>query len=96
VTVTIYKIDSAVGPRPAQHALIRGRAAQGRRGRQAKEPAYIAHVALAETGIATEDGWRALEPEMTVTAEIKAGRRRVIRYLLSPLLRYRSGAMRER
>jgi len=64
--------------------------------RQAKEPAYVAHVALAETGIKTEDGWRSLEAGMAVTAEIKTGRRRVISYLLSPLLRYRNEALRER
>jgi len=33
---------------------------------------------------------------MVVTVEIKAGSRRVIEYLLSPILRYRQGAMRER
>jgi hemolysin D len=33
---------------------------------------------------------------MAVTAEIKTGQRRVIEYLLSPLLRARHAAMRER
>jgi hemolysin D len=33
---------------------------------------------------------------MSVTAEIKTGRRRVIEYLLSPLLRYKHEGLRER
>jgi hemolysin D len=33
---------------------------------------------------------------MAVTVEIKTGQRRVIEYLLSPLLRYRHEAIRER
>lgn len=61
-----------------------------------RETSYIAHIALAETGMATEEGWRALEPGMSITAEIKTGQRRVISYLLSPLIRYEHGAMRER
>jgi len=64
--------------------------------RQARQPTYVAHVALAETGLQTEQGWRTLEPGMAVTAEIKTGQRRVISYLLSPLLRYRQEALHER
>jgi len=37
-----------------------------------------------------------LAPGMAVTVEIKTGKRRVIEYLLSPLLRYKQEAMRER
>ena len=44
----------------------------------------------------TEQGPLALEPGMTVTAEIKTGQRRVISYVLSPLMRYRHEALRER
>ena len=43
------------------------------------------------------DGKRVkLTPGMAVTAEIKTGQRRVIEFLLSPLLRYRHDAIRER
>jgi hemolysin D len=38
----------------------------------------------------------ALTPGMAVTAEIKTGRRRVIEYLLDPVLRYRDESFRER
>jgi hemolysin D len=38
----------------------------------------------------------ALGPGMKVTAEIKTGKRTVISYLLSPVLRYRQESMGER
>jgi hemolysin D len=37
-----------------------------------------------------------LEPGMAVTVEIKTGSRRVISYLLSPLLKYGHESLRER
>jgi hemolysin D len=37
-----------------------------------------------------------LTPGMAVTIEIKTGQRRVIEYLLSPLLRYKQESLRER
>ncbi|MFG1400192.1 HlyD family type I secretion periplasmic adaptor subunit [Roseixanthobacter pseudopolyaromaticivorans] len=64
--------------------------------RQAQQPAYIAHITVSETGLQTEEGWMSLEPGMAITAEIKTGRRRVIEFLLSPLLRYKHDFGRER
>ena len=37
-----------------------------------------------------------LSPGMAVTVEIKTGSRRILSYLLSPLLRYRQESLRER
>jgi hypothetical protein len=37
-----------------------------------------------------------LAPGMAVTVEIKTGTRRLIEYLMSPLLRYRHESLRER
>jgi hypothetical protein len=37
-----------------------------------------------------------LAPGMAVTVEIKTGTRRIIEYLMSPLLRYRQESLRER
>jgi hemolysin D len=37
-----------------------------------------------------------LWPGMAVTAEIKTGQRRIIEFLLSPLLRYKQESLRER
>ena len=58
--------------------------------------AYVARISLAETSVETEQGPLPLEPGMTVTAEIKTGQRRVISYVLSPFMRYRHEALRER
>ena len=64
--------------------------------RQAGQPTYVVRVSLDATTIRTEDGISQLEPGMAVTAEIKTGRRTVISYLLSPLLRLRQEGLRER
>jgi hemolysin D len=60
------------------------------------DSAYVARISLDETSVETEQGSLPLEPGMTVTAEIKTGQRRVISYLLSPFMRYRHEALRER
>ena len=60
------------------------------------ESAYVARIALAETDMQTEQGPMSLEAGMAVTAEIKTGERRIIEYLLSPFMRYRHEALRER
>jgi hemolysin D len=60
------------------------------------ESAYVARVSLGAKVVQTELGALPLEPGMAVTAEIKTGRRRVIDYLLSPLLRYHHEGLRER
>jgi hemolysin D len=61
-----------------------------------QESAYVARVSLTQTDIDTEQGRMPLEPGMAVAVEIKTGQRRVIEYLLSPLLRYRHEGLRER
>jgi hemolysin D len=60
------------------------------------ETGYVARVSLSETSIDTEEGTTPLEAGMVVSAEIKTGERSVISYLLSPLMRYRHEALRER
>lgn len=57
---------------------------------------YVARVTLEKTTVDTEDGEKLLEPGMAVTAEIRTGKRRVIDYLLSPLMRYKHESFRER
>jgi hemolysin D len=59
-------------------------------------PIYITHIALETNMITTEAGPTKLEPGMQVSAEIQTGQRRVIEYLLSPLVRHASESMRER
>ena len=57
---------------------------------------YAAQVALAAASIQVEDKHLDLSAGMTVTVEVKTGERRIIEYLLSPLLRYRQESIRER
>ncbi|UZE50497.1 HlyD family type I secretion periplasmic adaptor subunit [Rhodopseudomonas sp. P2A-2r] len=63
---------------------------------QGQELVYAARVSLNRTQMQVEDKIVSLAPGMAVTVEIKTGRRRVIEYLLSPLLRYGHEAARER
>jgi hemolysin D len=61
-----------------------------------QELVYAARVSLDRTQMQVEDKLVNLTPGMAVTVEIKTGSRRVIEYVLSPILRYRQEAMRER
>jgi len=51
---------------------------------------------LDRTQMQVEDKLVNLSPGMAVTVEIKTGTRRIISYLLSPLLRYKQEVLRER
>ena len=57
---------------------------------------YTAHIALAQSHMTVDGRAVKLTPGMAVTAEMKMGQRRVIEFLLSPLLRYRQESGRER
>jgi hemolysin D len=57
---------------------------------------YEARVSLDRTQMQVEDRTVDLTPGMAVTVEIKTGSRRVISYLLSPLLRFKQESLRER
>jgi hemolysin D len=59
-------------------------------------PVYMARIALDQDWMMTENGKVQLTPGMAVTAEIQTGTRRLINYLLSPLVRKVSESMRER
>ncbi|MDX8441941.1 HlyD family type I secretion periplasmic adaptor subunit [Mesorhizobium australafricanum] len=61
-----------------------------------QEPAYLARVSMDRTQMQIEGRSADLSPGMSVTVEIKTGSRRIISYLLSPLLRYRQEIFRER
>ncbi len=67
-----------------------GSAAQG------QDAGYLARVSLDQTRMLVEDKVLNLSPGMSVTVEIKTGKRRIIDYLLSPLLRYSQESLRER
>ena len=55
-----------------------------------------ARVSLDRTKIPVEDTLASLGPGMAVTVEVRTGSRRIISYLLSPLLKYMQEALRER
>lgn len=57
---------------------------------------FPARVSLARETIRADGADVALSPGMSVTVEVKTGKRRVVEYVLSPLLRYRDEAIRER
>ena len=57
---------------------------------------YSARVSLDRTQMQVEDSFANLFPGMAVTVEVKTGSRRIISYLLSPLLKYKQEALRER
>jgi len=57
---------------------------------------YLAHIALDQPGLGRDGRALPLEAGMAVTVEVMLGERRVIEFLLSPLLRYRHESGRER
>ena len=57
---------------------------------------YVAHVALDATHLTVDGRDARIEPGMAVTAEIMTGKRSVISYLLSPVMKYAHEAWRER
>jgi hemolysin D len=61
-----------------------------------QELGYAARVSLDRTQIQVEDILANLVPGMAVTVEVKTGSRRIIGYLLSPVLKYKQEALRER
>ena len=63
---------------------------------EGQELIYSARVSLDGTKMQIEDKTVNLAPGMAVTVEIKTGRRRIVEYLMSPLLRYRQESVRER
>jgi hemolysin D len=60
------------------------------------ELSYAARISLDRTQMQVEDKFVSLSPGMAVTVEIKTGTRRIIDYLLSPLLRHVQESLRER
>jgi len=57
---------------------------------------YSARISLDRSQMQIDDRLVSLSPGMAVTVEVKTGSRRILSYLLSPLLRYRQESLRER
>jgi len=63
---------------------------------EGQELLYAARISLDQAKMQIDDRMLNLAPGMAVTIEIKTGTRRIIEYLMSPLLRYRQESLRER
>jgi hemolysin D len=61
-----------------------------------QELSYSARISLDRATMQVEDETVELAPGMAVTVEIKTGSRRILDYLLSPLMRYRQDVLHER
>lgn len=61
-----------------------------------QELVYAARISLDGTRMQIDDRLVSLAPGMAVTVEIKTGTRRIMEYLMSPLLRYKQESLRER
>jgi hemolysin D len=61
-----------------------------------QELSYSARISLDRTSMQIDERTVDLAPGMAVTVEIRTGSRRILDYLLSPLLRYRQEVMHER
>jgi hemolysin D len=61
-----------------------------------QELLYSARITLDRAEMQIDDRMVPLAPGMAVTVEIKTGTRRVIEFVMSPLLRYRHESLRER
>lgn len=61
-----------------------------------QELTYAARISVDRTQMQVEDKKVNLSPGMAVTAEIKTGSRRIISYLLSPMVKYKQESLRER
>lgn len=57
---------------------------------------YTAQVSMDKSTMQVNGKTVNLSPGMAVTAEVKIGKRRIIEYLLSPLLRYKEESIKER
>lgn len=61
-----------------------------------QEPFFLAQIALDGIRLRGKGGSLEIEPGMRATVELAMGRRRIVEFLLSPLLRYRDESARER
>ena len=59
-------------------------------------PVYLAKIELAQQFLTVRGREAPLQPGMTVTADIQTGERRLLEYVLGPMLRYRDESLRER
>ena len=92
-TVVSLSQDAIVQDHPAKSDVPKQQTPSDSQGQQSS---YAARVSLDRADMQVGDKTLPLSPGMAVTVEIKTGTRRVINYLLSPLLRHAEESLRER
>jgi hemolysin D len=89
--------DAIIRDRQSDRSNDRGLGAQNETSEpKGQELNYSARISLDSTKIRLEDRTVDLSPGMAVTVEIRTGSRRILSYLLSPLIRYQQESLRER
>jgi hemolysin D len=96
---TVLEVSpDAVAPSPQQPERNKNGSTpdSGQQNPQAQDSLYTARISLDQDTMQVDGRDIKLTPGMTVTAEIKTGRQRIIDYLLDPLRRYRHESFQER
>ena len=92
--------DAIVRDRPSAPTTTPADRQTGQSARSSEPPGqellYAARISLDETKMQIDERVVELSPGMAVTVEIKTGERRIVEFLLSPLLRYKQESLRER
>jgi hemolysin D len=88
--------DAIARDKPAERPDTQSPAQPSSSEPKGQELVYSARVSLDRAQMQVEDKIVNLSPGMAVTVEIKTGTRRILTYLLSPLLRYKQEVLRER
>ena len=87
--------DAIIRDRPQDRERAPGAPAESSEPK-GQELSYSARVSLDRSAMQIDDRMVNLSPGMAVTVEIRTGSRAILDYLLSPLMRYRQEALRER
>jgi hemolysin D len=96
-TVLSVSQDAVIRDRQADRSADRALgAANDSSEPKGQELNYSARISLDRTQMQIDDKLVNLSPGMAVTVEIKTGSRKILDYLMSPLLRYRQETLRER
>jgi hemolysin D len=88
--------DAIVRDKPQDRADRQAGAANETSEPKGQDLSYSARISLDKAAMLIDEAVVDLAPGMAVTVEIKTGSRRILDYLLSPLLRYRQEVLHER
>lgn len=93
--IKIVSEDAVDGGGGQQGGAAQG-GAQAAKGGSPNQLFYAARVTLDQTTVDVDGKLAKLTPGMAATVEVKTGKRKIIEYLLSPLMRMTDEAGRER